>query len=336
MVKKKQKKVVKQKQKQNVNVKQNVKVVVGDVKRKQVRKATGEKASAKPPMVLNISNPQPLNNAYFEYFKKQLQNQEPIKASSLSQQEKINEREETKASKAGALHRLDQEQGADVQRELNRQGEALQARLRQGEYERKLQEEEMVKSYRKTPKETKSSLKLTQPQQTPSSYRIVTSKKEEEDKPISVATSQPTSVATPQTQEQNPFSQLEEEQTRSEFPSSSIQEEALKRRIEEQKAYLEREMMKSKEGGAGAIVESRTQTTSPAPSQPKKVRGKSKTAEQLAEEAEIARRKAEERAYRDEKKRQADAEKEANRQKRAEAKALREAKKLEKQRRRGR
>lgn len=110
------------------NVKQNVKVVVGDVKRKQVRKSSGAKASAKPPIVLNISNPQPYNNMYMEYFKKQLQNQEPIKATTLAQQEKINEREETKASKAGALHSLDREPN-DVNRELIRQAAETRAAI---------------------------------------------------------------------------------------------------------------------------------------------------------------------------------------------------------------
>lgn len=148
MVKRKQKKVVKQKQKQNVNVKQNVKVVVGDVKRKQVRKATGAKASAKPPIVLNISNPQPYNNMYMEYFKKQLQNQQPIKANTLKQNEILNEREENKASKAGALHNLDQEPD-DAARENKAQGKILEAIVKQREAMTKAQEKQIASSMKK-------------------------------------------------------------------------------------------------------------------------------------------------------------------------------------------
>jgi hypothetical protein len=218
MVKKKQKKVVrqKQKQKQNVNVKQNVKVVVGDVKRKQVRKSSGTKsgASAKPPIVLNISNPQPYNNPYMMYFKEQLQNQEPIKANTLAQHEKISEREETKASKAGALHKLDREPN-DVAREMKRQGEALQDRLRLAEVERKLQEDNMVKSFKKSPKETKSTPTVTRPQVNPPFYRMVENP-----------------------QAQTPLT-----------PQQEGEEELLKRELEEQKARLEREMENATGGG---------------------------------------------------------------------------------------
>lgn len=161
----------KQKQKQNVNVKQNVKVVIGDVKRKKAVKSSGPKAPAKPPIVLNISNPQPYNNPYMMYFRDQLQNQQPIQANTLLQHERINEREENKASKAGALHRLDQEPN-DVARAMKKQGEALQARLIQAELERKIQEGEMVKSFTKIPKETKKTPKLTNPQNNPPNRQV--------------------------------------------------------------------------------------------------------------------------------------------------------------------
>jgi hypothetical protein len=110
----------KQKIKQKVKVSQNVKVVIGDIrKRKQVRAKAGTKAGAsnKPPIILNISNPQPYNNPYMMFFKEQLQNQQPIQANTLREHERLNEKEETKASKAGALHKLDQEPN-DVAREL--------------------------------------------------------------------------------------------------------------------------------------------------------------------------------------------------------------------------
>lgn len=155
-IKRKQKKVVKQKQKQNVNVKQNVKVVVGDVKKKRAVKSSGTKTgtSAKPPIVLNISNPQPLNNTFMEYFKKQFQNQQPIQANTLAQQVKLNEREETKASKAGLLHNLDKEPD-DMARELSRLKIEQVERIRQSDSERKEQNKEMQLSIRKAPKPTK-------------------------------------------------------------------------------------------------------------------------------------------------------------------------------------
>jgi hypothetical protein len=121
MPKRKIKKQLKQKQKQNVKVSQNVKVIIG-AKRKPSSKTS--KPTPKPPMVINISNPQSqqpqINNTYLEYFKQQLQNQQPIKGSTLRQNEILNEREENKASRAGLLHRLDQEP-ADVARENRRQ-----------------------------------------------------------------------------------------------------------------------------------------------------------------------------------------------------------------------
>jgi len=88
-----------------------------------------------------------------EYFKKQLQNQEPIKATTLKQNEILNEREETKASKAGALHKLDQEPN-DVAREMQRQRLEALERLQRAESERKMQEREFAGSLKKmkTPK----------------------------------------------------------------------------------------------------------------------------------------------------------------------------------------
>lgn len=134
------KKVVKKpiKQKQKVKVSQNVKVIIGDVKRKQVRKVTGQKAGAgaKPPIVLNISNPQPYNNMFMEYFKKQLQNQQPVQANTLNQHERINEQEETKASKAGALSKIDQEPN-DQARELRKQAAEQRARFQVAQAEQK-------------------------------------------------------------------------------------------------------------------------------------------------------------------------------------------------------
>jgi hypothetical protein len=150
MVKRKQKKVVKQKQK--VNVKQNVKVVIGDIKRKRNVKSSGAKpgASAKPPIVLNISNPQPYNNPYMMFFKDQLKNQQPIQANTLTQHERINEREENKASRAGALNRIDQEPN-DVAREMNRQADALQARIKQADEGKRAQAQEINQSLKSPP-----------------------------------------------------------------------------------------------------------------------------------------------------------------------------------------
>lgn len=155
MVKAPVKRKQKQKIKQKVKVSQNVKVVIGDVKRKHASKSSGAKSggSAKPPIVLNISNPQPYNNMFMEYFKKQLQNQQPIQANTLSQQEQMNEREETKASKAGALHSLDQEPN-DVAREMRRLKIEQVERIRQADEERKEEEKEMKLSIRKIPKST--------------------------------------------------------------------------------------------------------------------------------------------------------------------------------------
>ena len=147
-VKKKQKKVIKQKQKQKVKVTQNVKVIVGDVKRKRAVKSSSSKqgASAKPPIVLNISQPQqPYNNMFMEFFKNQLQNQQPVKANTLAEQEKINEREENKASKAGALAKIDQEPD-DVARELRRQKVEMLEKIAKTKAGRKNEIEDMRKS----------------------------------------------------------------------------------------------------------------------------------------------------------------------------------------------
>jgi hypothetical protein len=156
MVKRKMKKAIKQKQKQNVNVKQNVKVVVGEIKKKRAVKSSGAKsgAGAKPPIILNISQPQPYNNPYMEYFKNQLQNKEPVKANTLAQYEKLNEREENKASKVGLLHNLDKEPD-DVARELRRQKVADIARFQQAEAEKKAESEAISKSIKFLPKEPK-------------------------------------------------------------------------------------------------------------------------------------------------------------------------------------
>lgn len=154
MVKAPVKRKQKQKIKQKVKVSQNVKVVIGEIKKKRAVKSSGSKSSgsAKPPIVLNISQPQqPYNNMFMEYFKKQLQNQQPIQANTLAQQEKINEREETKASKAGALHSLDQEPN-DVAREMRRLKIEQVERIRQADSERKEEEKEMKLSIRKIPK----------------------------------------------------------------------------------------------------------------------------------------------------------------------------------------
>lgn len=155
------KKPIKQKQKvssprgigvQRTKVSQNVKVVIGDVKRKRAVKSAGPKPVAKPPIVLNISNPQPYNNMFMDYFKQQLKNQQPIKANTLAQQEKINEQEETKAAKAGVLSKNNQEPN-DVARELKRQEAAARVRLIQADLERTRQEQEVASSIKK-PKRT--------------------------------------------------------------------------------------------------------------------------------------------------------------------------------------
>lgn len=169
MVKRKMKKVVKQKQKQkqNVNVKQNVKVVVGDamgilrskeIKKKRAVKSSGAKsgAGAKPPIVLNISQPQPYNNPYMMYFKEQLQNQQPIQANTLAQFEKLNEREENKASKVGALHNLDQDPGKDQERELRRQAAERRAQYEQAQAEKKAESKEISGNIQKLPKAPKA------------------------------------------------------------------------------------------------------------------------------------------------------------------------------------
>jgi hypothetical protein len=150
---------VKKQVKVKTKVTQNVKVVIGDVKRKQSSKSTGAKAggSAKPPIVLNISQPQqPYNNMFMEYFKQQLQNQQPVQSNTLAEQTKVNEREENKASRAGALSSIDQEPD-DVARALRRLKIDQVERIRQADDERKRGESEMKLSIRKIPKPTNPS-----------------------------------------------------------------------------------------------------------------------------------------------------------------------------------
>lgn len=152
-VKRKQKQKQKQKVIQKTKVSQNVKIVIGDVKRKQVRrKTTGSKAGAKPNIVLNVTNPQ-MSNPYFQYFKEQMMNQQPVQGTTLKQNELLNEIEENKASRVGALHKLDQEP-ADVARELRAQaaeGRIWEAKVKQ-ELERRKQE--LQSSIHKQPPQT--------------------------------------------------------------------------------------------------------------------------------------------------------------------------------------
>jgi len=274
MVKRKQKKVLKQKQKQkqNVRVNQNVKVVIGDVKRKRAVKSSGTKALAKPPIVLNISNPQPQNNMFMEYFKQQLQNQQPIHASTLRQNEIINEREENKASRAGALHNLDQEPD-DVARELRRQRVEGIERFQQAQAEQKNREREMQGSIRKIPKQTQSTPKMMNTQKTPEHYFMPTNK----------------------------FELLKEEETdeqeQVEIPARITPESMMLREMEQQRSRNEREIDKS--GGAG-MEEEETMTIIPKKRRGRKSGSKNKTPEQK----EAKRKEQEEKRLAKEEKRQ--------------------------------
>lgn len=272
MVKRKQKKVVKQKQKQkqNVNVKQNVKVVVGDVKRKQVRKATGTKAgaSSKPNIVLSISNPQPYNNPYMMFFKDQLQNQQPIQANTLKEQVKQNEREENKASKAGALHKLDQEPN-DVARELIRQASETRARIQLSEGERQKSMSELRNSL-KPVSERKINATPLRPRQ----------KTQRELLMENIRTSVPPTPSIDET-ENDIISNLQNQTRDLEFAMSNAPEEDDDEQVEEQQQPYQ-------------------VTADPIPPPVKPGRGrkkgiKNKTAEQKAEEAEEKRQRAEQR-----------------------------------------
>lgn len=210
----------KQKQNQKVNVKQNVKVVIGDIKRKRVVRSSGTKsgAPAKPPIILNISNPQPYNNPYMEYFKKQLQNQQPVQANTLSQQVALKEKQETEASKAGALGKLVQEPGADVQRELRSQAAITRAAMAKSKAQIYQQYDE-VAARMKTPKTNKK--------RTPKRRTVVRSEDDEED--------------------ENPFTHLMD--TQQEDDSQSGMAAAMEQQQTEMESAI------SSKGGAGAGAE---------------------------------------------------------------------------------
>jgi hypothetical protein len=147
----KPKKAKKQARKKNVmnqktKVSQNVKIVIGDTKRKVARK-TSAKPTSKPPMVINVSAPQPqLSNPYFQFFKDQLANQAPIKGDLA-----LKEQQETKASKAGLLGKLQQEPD-DVQRELVRQAAEMRKQFEEDQQKIKQQQKEFANSLKSNKK----------------------------------------------------------------------------------------------------------------------------------------------------------------------------------------
>lgn len=247
MVKRKMKKAIKQKQKQNVNVKQNVKVVVGDalgilrskeIKKKRAIKSSGAKsgAGAKPPIILNISQPhstampswaQPYNNPYMEYFKNQLQNKEPVKANTLAQYEKLNEREENKASKVGLLHNLDKEPD-DVARELRREKVAGIARYQVAQAEQKSEAEQVRIRLKPVSQRKIHSTPLRPRNLTPRENLMASIRANVPETPAynQVSENQVLRELSNQTSQleqmiANPYEALDDEETRAEFPAST-------------------------------------------------------------------------------------------------------------------
>jgi colicin import membrane protein len=227
-----------------------------------------------------------------EYFKKQLQNQEPIKATTLAQNEIINDREENKASKAGALHILDEEP-KDVARRMKSQGEKLKEDMKASKKDDENKMMEMRRSL-KPVSERKISPQPLRPRIPHPKQNLM----EEIRQAVPVAPSseemQSSVVSNLQQQQEeyenlmspNPFEALEEEDTRVEFPSEMELEK--RREMNRREANEKRNEFNLERAGAGSGVG--------AVEPPKrKGRGPNKTKEQKEAEAQAKKEKASQR-----------------------------------------
>jgi len=171
MVKAPVKRKQKQKIKQKVKVSQNVKVVIGDIKKKKAPRRAGAKAGpVKPSTTINITNPQ-ASNPYINFFKDQI-TKAVKEATTMNQKNEQIEREETKASKLNLLGKLQQEPD-DTARQMRADAAETRARIQQAQAERDKQLRDAMSSLkvvseRKAPKETGRANLSIQPQMTPS------------------------------------------------------------------------------------------------------------------------------------------------------------------------
>lgn len=135
----------KQKIKQKVKVSQNVKVVIGDIKKRRAPRRAGTKARGpvKPPMTINISNPQ-ASNPYIQFFKDQI-TKAVKEATTMNQKNEQIEREETKASKLNLLGKL-QEEPDDTARQMRLNADITRARIQQAQLEKEKQLKDAISS----------------------------------------------------------------------------------------------------------------------------------------------------------------------------------------------